>query len=141
MSHFMNTVRTHFDAVASHVLEHLTGDESITLSLSAEDTLYVRLNANRVRQNTNVQQRVLSLQLQSMGRTVQQSCTLSGQPDADCNLLSAVLQACRAEVAVLDVDPNQVPIVNHGSSDEEFPGALAGARGFGVRHSGARAGL
>ncbi len=124
MSHFMNTVRTHFDAVASHVLEHLTGDESITLSLSAEDTLYVRLNANRVRQNTNVQQRVLSLQLQSMGRTVQQSCTLSGQPDADCNLLSAVLQACRAEVAVLDVDPNQVPIVNHGSSDEEFPGAL-----------------
>ena len=124
MSHFMNTVRTHFDAVASHVLEQLTGDESITLSLSAEDTLYVRFNANRVRQNTDVRQMVLSLQLQSMGRTVQQSCTLSGQPDADCNLLSAVLQACRAEVAVLDVDPNQVPIVNHGSSDEEFAGAL-----------------
>jgi hypothetical protein len=42
-------------------------DEAITLNLSAEDTLYVRFNANRVRQNTDVQQMVLSLQLQSAG--------------------------------------------------------------------------
>ena len=124
MSHFMRTVRTHFNAVANHVLGQLRGDEAITLNLSAEDTLYVRFNANRVRQNTDVQQMVLSLQLQSVGRTVKKSCTLSGSLDADCNKLSAVLKACRAEVAVLDVDPNQVPIVNHGSSDEEFPGAL-----------------
>jgi len=124
MSHFMNTVRTHFDAVASHVMGQLTGDEAVTLNLSAEDTLYVRFNANRVRQNTDVQQMVLSLQLQSLGRTVKQSCTLSGNLDADCDLLSATLQACRAEVAVLDVDPHQVPIANHGSSDDTFSGAL-----------------
>jgi len=124
MSHFMKTVRTHFDAVANHVLRHLTNEEAITLNLSAEDTLYVRFNANRVRQNTDVQQMVLSLQLQALGRTVQQSCTLSGNLDADCDQLSATLHACRAEVAVLDVDPNQVAIVNHGSSDEEFAGAL-----------------
>jgi predicted Zn-dependent protease len=124
MSHFMSTVRTHFDAVASHVLGQLTGDESITLNLSAEDTLYVRFNANRVRQNTDVQQMVLSLQLQSLGRTVKQSCTLSGNTDADFALLSGILQVCRAEVAVLDVDPNQVPIVNHGSSDDTFTGTL-----------------
>ena len=124
MSHFMKTVRTHFDAVANHVLRHLTNEEAITLNLSAEDTLYVRFNANRVRQNTDVQQMVLSLQLQALGRTVQQSCTLSGNLDADCDQLSATLHACRAEVALLDVDPNQVAIVNHGSSDEEFTGAL-----------------
>ena len=62
MSHFMNTARNHFDAVASHVLGQLTGDEAVTLNLSAEDTLYVRFNANRVRQNTDVQQMVLALQ-------------------------------------------------------------------------------
>jgi predicted Zn-dependent protease len=124
MSHFINTTRSHFDAVASHVLGQLTSDEAITLNLSAEDTLYVRFNANRVRQNTDVQQMVLSLQLQSMGRTVKQSCTLSGNLPADCALLSATLQACRAEVAALDVDPNQVPIVNHGNSDDTFTGAL-----------------
>jgi predicted Zn-dependent protease len=124
MSHFMKTVRAHFDAVANHVLGHLTNEEAITLNLSAEDTLYVRFNANRVRQNTDVQQMVLSLQLQALGRTVQQSCTLSGNLGADCDQLSATLHACRAEVAVLDVDPNQVAIVNHGSSDEEFTGAL-----------------
>ena len=124
MSRFMNTVRAHFDAVANHVLGQLTGEEAITLNLSAEDTLYVRFNANRVRQNTDVQQMGLSLQLQSMGRTVKQSCTLSGQFEADCDQLTGVLQACRAEVAVLEVDPNQVPIVNHGTSAEEFPGSL-----------------
>jgi predicted Zn-dependent protease len=124
MSHFMNTARNHFDAVASHVLGQLTGDEAVTLNLSAEDTLYVRFNANRVRQNTDVQQMVLALQLQSVGRTVRQSCTLSGSLEADCNLLGGVLQACRAEVAVLDVDPHQVPIVNHGHSDDTFTGAL-----------------
>ncbi len=124
MNHFMKTVRTHFDAVASHVLGQLTSTEAITLNLSAEDTLYVRFNANRVRQNTDVQQMVLTLQLQSQGRTVQQACTLGGNLQADCDLLTAVLQACRAEVAVLDVDPNQVPISNHGNSDDTFTGAL-----------------
>ena len=124
MSHFMNTVRTHFDALADHLLGKLTSEESVTLNLSAEDTLYVRFNANRVRQNTDVQQMVLSLQLQALGRTVKQSCTLSGDREADSDLLSATLQSCRAEVAVLDVDPNQVPIANHGSSDDTFTGAL-----------------
>ena len=124
MSHFIDTTRSHFDAVASHVLGQLTSTEAITLNLSAEDTLYVRFNANRVRQNTDVQQMVLSLQLQSQGRTVQQSCTLSGNLTADCALIGGVLQACHAEVAVLDVDPNQVPIANHGNSDDSFTGAL-----------------
>ena len=124
MNHFMSTVRSHFDAVASHVLGQLVEGEAATINLSAEDTLYVRFNANRVRQNTDVQQMGLSLQLQSQGRTVEQSCTLSGLLDADQALLTDVLNACRAEVQVLDVDPNQVPIVNHGSSSEEFPGSL-----------------
>jgi predicted Zn-dependent protease len=124
MSTFMGTVRNHFDAVANHVLGQLAEGEAATLNLSAEDTLYVRFNANRVRQNTDVQQMGLSLQLQSQGRTVEQSCTLGGLQEADQALLTDVLNACRAEVQVLDVDPNQVPIVNHGSSSEEFPGDL-----------------
>jgi len=124
MNHFMSTVRSHFDAVASHVLGQLVEGEAATINLSAEDTLYVRFNANRVRQNTDVQQMGLSLQLQAQGRTVEQSCTLSGLLDADQALLTDVLNACRAEVQVLDVDPNQVPIVNHGNSSEEFPGSL-----------------
>jgi predicted Zn-dependent protease len=124
MSGFIRTVRDHFDAVAGQVLGQLAEGEAVTLNLSAEDTLYVRFNANRVRQNTDVQQVGLSLQLQSQGRTVEQSCTLSGLLEADQALLTDVLNACRAEVKVLDVDPNQVSIVNQGSSSEEFPGDL-----------------
>ncbi len=121
---FMAHVRSHFDGVASHVLGQLAAGEAATLNLSAEDTLYLRFNANRVRQNTDVRQIGLELQLQAQGRTVEQSCMLSGQHEADCAAMTDVLQACRAEVAVLDVDPNQVPIVNHGHSAEEFRGVL-----------------
>jgi len=128
MSQFMQAVRVHFAAVSDHVLGQLSQDEAATLNLCAEDTLYVRFNANRVRQNTDVQQMSLSLQLQSQGRTVEQSCTLSGLLQADQSLLSDMLRTCRAEIRVLEVDPHQVPIVNHGSSDEEFPGALVAAQ-------------
>jgi predicted Zn-dependent protease len=121
---FITHVRVHFDAVSSHLLGQLTTSEAVTLNLSAEDTLYVRFNANRVRQNTDVRQIGLDLQLQSRGRTVEQSCMLSGQLEVDSAALTQLLQSCRAEVEVLDVDPNQVPITNHGNSSEEFRGAL-----------------
>lgn len=121
---FMSEVRQHFNAVASHVLGQLRGDEQATLNLKAEDTLYLRFNGNRVRQNTDVRQSVVSFIFQAQGRTVEQSRTLCGQVAADCAALDHLLQACRAEVAVLAPDPNQVPVVNNGSSAEEFLGAL-----------------
>ena len=127
MSDFSAQVRTHFDALSTRVLGQLQGGEQATLNLSAEDSLFVRFNRNRVRQNTDVRQITLALQLQSNARTVEQSCSLSGQWDADCALLEQVLQSCRSEVAVLDADPHQVPVVNHGSSAEEFRGALLSA--------------
>jgi predicted Zn-dependent protease len=66
----------------------------------------------------------LSVTLQAQGRTVEQSRTLSGLLDVDGPALSALLQRCRDEVAVLEVDPNQVAVSDHGTSAEEFRGAL-----------------
>jgi predicted Zn-dependent protease len=121
---FMTRTRAHFNAVADRVLGQLREDEQATLNLTAEDTLYLRFNGNRVRQNTDVQQQTLGLTLQAKGRTVEQSRNLCGRLDADGPAMDALLQACRAEVAVLDLDPNQVAVVDNGSSDEEFRGAL-----------------
>jgi predicted Zn-dependent protease len=123
---FMARVRDQFNAVTDRVLGQLREGEQATLNLTAEDTLYLRFNSNRVRQNTDVQQQSLSLSLQSNGRTVQQSRNLCGRFDVDGPAMDALLQACRAEVAVLDLDPNQAAVIDNGSSDEEFRGLLLG---------------
>jgi predicted Zn-dependent protease len=121
---FIDTVRQHFDAVADGLLQRLQGDEAATLNLNAEETLFVRFNNNRVRQNTNVEQISIALQLQSAGRTAEMTRTLSGNLETDSAAMQQVLSQCRAELAVLPQDPHQVPIENHGSSDETFNGQL-----------------
>ena len=121
---FVDTVRAHFDAVADAVLGALAGDEAATLNLSAEETLFVRFNSNQVRQNTNVEQISMALQLQGAGRTAEMSRTLSGRTETDRAAMLALLAQCRAELAVLPPDPHQVPMDNHGSSDETFRGQL-----------------
>ena len=121
---FVDAVRLHFDAVADSVLGSLQGDEAATLNLSAEESLFVRLNSNQVRQNTNVEQISMALQLQGVGRTAEMSRTLSGRVDADRDAMLQMLAQCRAELAVLPPDPHQVPVHNHGSSDETFRGQL-----------------
>ena len=80
---FMTSVRMHFDAVAADVLARLESGEEATLNIAAEQTLFVRFNNNRVRQNTDVEQIGLSLRLQTRGRTVEKGRTVwSGSSDA-----------------------------------------------------------
>lgn len=121
---FVDGARHLFHTVTDKVLASLQGDESATLNLSAEETLFVRFNNNKVRQNTNVEQYSMSLQLQGAGRTTEASRTLSGELDVDCHAMLNMLTQCRAELTVLPADPHQVPVEDHGSSDETFKGSL-----------------
>ena len=123
-SDFTPRVRQLFDTVADHLLAQLQSGEDATLNISAEETLFVRFNSNRVRQNTDVEQITFALQLQHNGRSVEQSCTLSGLLLTDLPKLDHMLARARAEALMLPADPNQVPIANNGSSDEEFTGML-----------------
>ena len=121
---FTHRVRKHFDAVAAHVLGGLVEGEELTINLTAEETLFVRFNNNRVRQNTDVEQINVSLRLQVNQRTVEKSRTLSCDMASDQAALMHLLVNCREEALSLPVDPNQVPIENNGTSSEEFSGAL-----------------
>ncbi len=121
---FISRVRAHFDAVASDLLSQLADGEDAALNICAEETLYLRFNNNRVRQNTDVEQLAVSLQLQAQGRTVQKTRPLSGNMDVDRAALQSLLGQCRAEISALPADPNQVPMQNNGSSSEEFRGGL-----------------
>ncbi|MGZ3720005.1 MAG: TldD/PmbA family protein, partial [Bdellovibrionota bacterium] len=126
MSQFVKNSRQHFDAVADSLFTSLSGGEELTVNLVAEESVFVRFNGNRVRQNTDVEQRSLSIKLQSGGRTVEKQRSLSGRIDADRASLGALLQSCRDEIKALPVDPNQVTIQNNGTSNEEFKGSLLG---------------
>lgn len=124
VDNFTGRVRELFDAVAAHVLSGLITGEELTINVTAEETLFVRFNDNRVRQNTDVEQINVSLRLQVNHRTVEKSRTLSGDLNSDQAALMRLLANCREEASGLPVDPNQVSIANNGTSREEFSGAL-----------------
>ena len=124
---FSERLRTHFDALCTDLLAQLRDGEEATVNLEAEETLFVRFNRNRVRQNTDVEQIGISLRLQSQGRTVDQARTLSGRMDSDRAATHALLARCRAEIAMLPDDPNQVAMRDNGSSDEAFAGKVLAA--------------
>ncbi|HSD36647.1 MAG TPA: metallopeptidase TldD-related protein [Rhodocyclaceae bacterium] len=121
---FIADVRGLFDALSADVLGQLRAGEELTINVSAEESLFVRFNNNRVRQNTDVAQIDISLQLQADARTVSKSRTLTGSVDVDRPALTRLLEQCRDEIAVLPLDPYQVPLQNNGSSSEEFRGHL-----------------
>lgn len=124
MSSFVARSRKSFDALSSALFQALQGDETLTVSLAAEESLFVRFNGNRVRQNTDVEQSIFSLQLQAGGKTVEKARTLSGNQAIDQAALLELLEASRKEALVLPKDPNQVPPKNNGTSLEEFQGRL-----------------
>ncbi|MDB5816310.1 MAG: putative Zn-dependent protease [Rhodocyclales bacterium] len=124
---FIDRVREHFNTLSSYLLSQLNVDEELTINVAAEESLFVRFNSNRVRQNTDVEQIGISVRLQSKGRTVEKSRSLGGNAEADRPALMHLLAQCRDEVAVLPLDPNQVSIENNGTSSEEFRGTLLAA--------------
>jgi predicted Zn-dependent protease len=124
VSDFVKNSKKHFDDLSSGLFTSLKAGEELTANLIAEETLFVRFNGNRVRQNTDVEQRGISLKLQANGRTVEKSRSVSGRIDADRAALAAMLDQCREELKVLPPDPNQVAMSNNGESSEEFKGSL-----------------
>lgn len=121
---FISKARANFDATSGALFASLQGAEELTINVAAEETLFVRFNGNRVRQNTDVEQIAVSLKLQVNGRTVEKTRNVTGTLATDQALLSAMLESGREEARILPTDPNQVPMQNNGSSSEEFQGGL-----------------
>lgn len=123
-SEFSRNLRNYFQSASEALFKALGPGEELTLNLTAEDQLYVRFNANLVRQNTNVEQVNLSLCFQGNGRTIDKSTTVSGRVEQDLPLLMRLLESCREEARILPADPHQVPFQNNGESINEFRGEL-----------------
>lgn len=121
---FHENIKSTFNSVADNILAELKGDEAATLNLHAEESLFVRFNGNKVRQNTHVEQRSLGLTLQKGGKTANVSFSITGNKDKDLARAQDWLGKARQECELLPEDPYQVPMKNNGTSDNTHAGHL-----------------
>lgn len=121
---FSEHMQGHFEKISEVLFSELKSGEDLVLNLDAEESLYIRFNGNRVRQNTDVDQAYLSLKYCFSGRTVDYQQTLTRNLEADRESFLRALNKCRCEAKILPPDPNQVVIANNGTSHAAFQGAL-----------------
>lgn len=121
---FTENMKTCFNTVADHILAKLHPGEEANINLNAEESLFIRFNGNKVRQNTHVEQRQLGLLLQKNGRTANLSFSITGQIPEDKQRADFWLAEARKECDLLPEDPYQVPLKNNGTSDNTFKGGL-----------------
>jgi predicted Zn-dependent protease len=99
-------MRDYFYALADRLMARLHNGEVLLLAFDGEDSDFVRLNHNRVRQAGSVAQRSLSLDLIEGARHAAGQAELSGSLEHDLALLAALLAALRAQRAHLPEDPH-----------------------------------
>lgn len=121
---FTENMKSGFNSVADHILGSLQGNEDANVNLNAEESLFVRFNGNKVRQNTHVEQRNLSLMLQKNGKTANITFSITGNIDEDRKRANHWLEQARKECDLLPEDPFQVVLKNNGTSDNSFKGKL-----------------
>lgn len=121
---FTAKTKENFNALADHILGSLQKGEEVNINLNAEESVFVRFNGNKVRQNTSVEQRTLSLTLQKNSRTASLSFSITGDLSEDKKTADHWLHIARQECDLLPEDPFQVPFLNNGQSDHTFQGSL-----------------
>lgn len=121
---FTEITKKSFTTVADYILGNLQAGEEANVNLHAEESVFIRFNGSKVRQNTTVEQRTLSLLLQKDGKTASFSFSVTGDETEDKKRADQWLAEARKECALLPEDPYQVPLKNNGVSDSTFKGAL-----------------
>ena len=94
-----------FFELAARLMDRLRGDEILFCGLDGEDSSFVRLNRNRIRQAGNLYRRRLDLNLICGGRQLQGRCELSGYADQDLALARDMLKRLRDRLSQVPADP------------------------------------
>ena len=98
-------MRAYFNLLADSLMALLTGDEVLLCSFDGEDSDFVRLNRNKVRQAGHVTQRYIHLDLIRGQRHATCNSVLAGHLEYDLPPLRALLETLRAQLALLADDP------------------------------------
>lgn len=121
---FIEQTQKHFQAVSDFLISSLVEGEVLNINLHAEDSIFVRFNANKVRQNTQVEQQEITLTLQKNNRSATIQYTITGDLEIDKKRSIEWLAWSRQECGLLPEDPYLVPFKNNGTSSETHKGSL-----------------
>ncbi|MDJ0806381.1 MAG: metallopeptidase TldD-related protein [Gammaproteobacteria bacterium] len=94
-----------FEQLSSALFAELHDNEALSLSVSGEDSQFIRINGGLIRQIGTVEDRTLELKLICDQRQATGSLTITGVLQADLERCHAELSRLREEVAQLPVDP------------------------------------
>lgn len=101
-------------AVITNLLNELREGESLAVSLTAEDSLFVRMTQAKVRQSSEIQQGSAEISFFKNNRQVKFTIPFTFQQKEDLKASLDALHRCREEAEHLPEDPFiQLP-VNHG---------------------------
>ena len=116
--------RQNFEKFGEELFSNLGDGEELNLTLSMEDSLFLRFNEAKSRQVTDVVQGKVIFNYQENGRTYKYQMPYT--PDLILNSKRAkdALDICREKTKGLPADSFQVPMENLGESFEEFKGEL-----------------
>jgi predicted Zn-dependent protease len=92
-------------ALTERLTAGLRGNEILFCSLAGEDSDFVRLNQNRIRQAGHVRRRNLDLRLISGSRQVRGHCDLAGDPEEDLRVATRLVDSLRERLAHVPEDP------------------------------------
>jgi predicted Zn-dependent protease len=98
-------MQDYFYSLGDALFNKLEADEQLLLGFSAEDSDFVRLNHNKIRQGGCVAKRTISLDLIEGKRHAEASVDLAGDSEQDLNQLVETLKKLRQQRAYLPEDP------------------------------------
>jgi predicted Zn-dependent protease len=108
-SNFVNNCQLLITQLSEKVFPQLKNGEELSLNLEAEETFYIRFNQSQIRQNTQVAQLHLKMELQAQEKKSSYTLTMSGNPEeflrTDLQKVLDTLDLMRTEQLSLDKDP------------------------------------
>lgn len=120
----------YFSALGAALYADLAANEALTLSLTAEESQFIRFNRAKIRQIGNVRDQSISLQFVAKEdpsgalRSSQLSMTLTGDLAHDQSTLKEALAGIRRDTATLPVDPYAILPTSTETSNEIHAGRL-----------------
>ncbi len=117
-------VESYWNGICGDLFSQLQDSENLSLSLSGENSLYVRTSQAKVRQATQVEQLFVAMVFKHQQKTYHSRQPLTMNLAQDRAHFQEVLKMLRKRLQELPEDPYFVPMKNEGTS--HFHGAHAG---------------
>ena len=121
-------MKEYFFNISEKIINSLTSDEHLNLSINGENSEFIRINNAKVRQSGTVCDTGLSIELIKNNRKIGISFTIQRNAEKDFKLAMEHLEVLRNNVDSLPEDPLCVIPKDYGSLDEEYKGELLSSK-------------